>query len=198
MDGIIFKKRKDVLEYILNSEFNENEIFNSIMNNKDPSKKGYCFETLAELLIVSKCIEGIEYDKIKIGNYPILKDLKDFNHISNKHINSKHGGVSDITITKDNILIPFSIKYKNNFLPSSTDVSTIDNTFKTENYKIGLIVKDKKVITNHTYTNKKSIHKILHDKIITDNLLFDEKDIIKGIKVFIDKFKKYKNFKTLC
>ena len=198
MDGIILKKRDDVLEYILNSEFNENEIFKLIMNNKDPSKKGYCFETLCELLIVCKCIEGIDYDKIKIGKYPNLKDLKDFNHILNKYINSKHGGVSDITIIKDNILIPFSIKYKNNFLPSSTDVSTIDNTFKTENYKIGLIVKDKKVITNHTYTNKKSIHKILHDKIITDNLLFDEKDIIKGIKVFIDKFKKYKNFKTLC
>ena len=54
-------------------------------------------------------------------------------------------------------------------------------------------MKDKKLVLNHKYTNKQSIHKILHDKVITDNLLFDEEDVIKGIKVFIDKFKKYKN-----
>ena len=193
-----FKKRKDIIEYILdNSDTDTNEIFDSIMNNKDPSKKGFIFETLIESLIVCKCIEGIDYDTIKVGTYPCLKDLEDFKHILNKNINSKQGGVSDITIIKDGILIPFSIKYKKHFLPSASDVSIIDNTFKSENYKIGLIVKDKKLVINHNYTNKKSIHKILHDKVITDNLLFDEQDIIKGIKVFCCRFGKYETVKSL-
>jgi len=187
--------RSDILKNIfININLNETEIYSKILNatNSD-SEKGFLFETLCELLIISKCIDGINYDEIKAGEYPSLNSLKDIKEVFKKKIRSKEGGVSDILIEKDGYMVSFSIKYKNTFLPSSSDVTHIDSTFKKEKYKIGLIVKDKNLVVNHKYTNNKSVHKIVHDKVILDKLLFDEGDVIKGIKVFIDKFKKYKN-----
>ena len=55
-----------------------------------------------------------------------------------------------------------------------------------------MIVKDKEVIKKHTYKNKLNIDKQLHDKIIENGLLFDEKDIIKGLDVFYQRFSNQK------
>ena len=188
-------KREDVLKSILsNICLSGHDKFKLIMDStSSDSKRGYLFESICELLIITKCMEGINYNEIKAGEYPSINSLKNIRDVLRKNISSKEGGVSDILIKINEHIVPFSIKYKNNFLPSSSDISHIDNTFKKEKYKIGLIVKDKKLVLNHTYTNKQSIHKILHDKVITDNLLFDEEDVIKGIKVFTNKFKKYEN-----
>ena len=41
---------------------------------------------------------------------------------------------------------------------------------------------------NHKYKNKLNIDKQIHDKIIENCLLFDEKDIIKGLDVFCQRF----------
>ena len=195
MEVSTLNKREDVLELILsNMDLTALNNYNLIMNNTTcDSKRGHLFESICELLIITKCMEGINYNEIKSGKYPSINSIKNIREVLRKNIRSNEGGVSDISIKINEHIVPFSIKYKNTFLPSSSDVSHIDNTFKKEKYKIGLIVKDKKLVLNHKYTNKQSIHKILHDKVITDNLLFDEEDVIKGIKVFIDKFKKYKN-----
>ena len=195
MEVSTLNKREDVLELILsNMDLTALNNYNLIMNNTTcDSKRGHLFESICELLIITKCMEGINYNEINSGKYPSINSIKNIREVLRKNIRSNEGGVSDISIKINEHIVPFSIKYKNTFLPSSSDVSHIDNTFKKEKYKIGLIVKDKKLVLNHKYTNKQSIHKILHDKVITDNLLFDEEDVIKGIKVFIDKFKKYKN-----
>ena len=192
---ITLNKREDVLKSILRHiNLNETENYKLIMDSTNcDSKKGFLFESVCELLIITKCMKGLNYHEIKAGEYPSINTIKNIKDILKKNIRSKEGGVSDILIKIHEYVVPFSIKYKNTFLPSSSDVSHIDNTFKKEKLKIGLIVKDKKVVINHKYTNKQSIHKILHDKVITDNLLFDEEDVIKGVKVFIDKFKKYGN-----
>ena len=187
--------RHDVANNILmNINLSENENYEKIMNStSSDSEKGFRFETLCELLIITKCIDGVNYDEIKSGEYPSVTSVTNIKEVLKKNIRSKDGGVSDILIKQGEYIVSFSIKYKNSFLPSSSDVSHIDNTFKKEKYKIGLIVKDKNLVINHKYINTKSIHKILHDKVIADKLLFDEEDVIKGIKVFVDKFKKYKN-----
>jgi hypothetical protein len=191
------KIRKDILDLIFkNLNSNEEEIYKLIMNDNylspDASKKGFLFESICEILITTKCI-GVNYDKIYSGQYPNIKPVVNFKNIFKKNIHSNEGGVSDIIIGENNCYISFSIKYNKKFLPSKSDISHIDTTFKKENCKIGFICKNKELFIKHGYTNKKSIHKKLHDKIIKDELLFDEKDIIKAIKVFIDRFKKYKN-----
>ena len=195
MEVLSLNKREDVLKSILSNIYlSGHDKFKLIMNSTScDSKRGYLFESICELLIITKCMKGINYNEIKSGEYPSINSIKNVREILKKNIRSKEGGVSDILIKISEDIIPFSIKYKNNFLPSSSDISHIDNTFKKEKYKIGLIVKDKKLVLNHKYTNKQSIHKILHDKVIADNLLFDEEDVIKGMKVFTDKFKKYEN-----
>ena len=49
-------------------------------------------------------------------------------------------------------------------------------------------IKDKKLIENHQYKNEASIQKELHNKIINDCLLLDEKDIIIGLDIFRNRF----------
>jgi hypothetical protein len=51
-----------------------------------------------------------------------------------------------------------------------------------------LAVKDKEAVIRHKYKNKLDNDKILHDKIIENGLLFDEKDVIQDLDVFCQKF----------
>ena len=98
--------------------------------------------------------------------------------------------IIDMAIKKETTLVLLTIKYKNKY--SETDVSKIDNTITkqniTDDYKIGLVVKDKEVVIKHKYKNKLNIDKQIHDKIIENGLLFDEKDIIKALDVFCQRF----------
>ena len=59
---------------------------------------------------------------------------------------------------------------------------------KTDDFKVGFIVKDKNIVINHTYTNKENIHKQVHDRVIEYDLLFDEMDLINGLEVFKERF----------
>ena len=97
---------------------------------------------------------------------------------------------SDITIKHDENIIAFSIKYRNKFIPKDTDIVSLDSELQkiTKNYNLGLIIKDKTLIEKHSYKNDASIQKELHDKIISDKLLLDENDIIKGLKLFRNTF----------
>ena len=87
-------------------------------------------------------------------------------------------------------LVLLTIKYREKY--GETDVSKIDNSIKqyitNGNYKIGLFVKDKEVILNHNFYNTESIDKKILDKIIKNGLLFDEKDVIKALDVFCQRF----------
>ena len=95
-----------------------------------------------------------------------------------------------MVIKQGTTIVLFTIKHKNKY--SETDVSKIDNTITRQNiaddYKIGLFVKDKEVVIKHKYKNNLNIDKQIHDKIIENGLLSDEKDIIRALDVFCQRF----------
>ena len=187
--------RIDILVNMLaNIKLTGQEIFDVIMKeNKDSNderRQGWIFEALWQILIILKCVENINYTEILDGQLQNLKPIKDINHFLKKKVEGGGNNISDLTIKDGDTTIPFTIKYKNKF--SETDVSKIDNTITkqsiTDNYKIGLVVKNKEFVTKHKYNNEMNIDKQIHDKIIDNGLLFDENDAIKALNVFCKRF----------
>ena len=188
------KIRKDILENMLRQlHLGGKQLFELIMmeNKEDINERrqGLIFESLCEILICLNCIKGLSYTDIYDGQIQNLKKIKNIMNLLKVKVEGGGNNIIDIPIKQVNTLIAFSIKYKNKY--SETDVSKIDNTIKTEgidDYKIGLFVKDKEVVKNHKYKNKQNIDKQLHDTIIKNDLLFDEKDIINALDVFCKRF----------
>ena len=187
--------RKDVLTNMLsNITLSGKDLFNLIIKeNKescDERRQGWIFETICQILVILKCIEYINYTEIYDGQLQNLKLLKNINNLLKVKVDGGGNNIVDMAIKQDSTFILFTMKYKNKY--SETDVSKIDNTITkqniTDNYKIGLFVRDKQIVVNHKYKNKLNIDKQLHDKIIENNLLFDEKDIIKALDVFCQRF----------
>lgn len=187
--------RKDILENMLaNTKLTGKELFDMIMKeNKelyDERRQGWIFETLCQILIILKCIENINYTEIYDGQLQNLKQIKNITSLLKVKVDGGGNNIVDMAIKQGTTLVLFTIKYKNKY--SETDVSKIDNTITkqniTDDYKIGLVVKDKEVVINHKYKNKLNIDKQIHDKIIENGLLFDEKDIIKALDVFCQRF----------
>ena len=187
-------KREDILINML-SNINKSgkELFDLLLNENekvDETRQGWIFETICQILITLKCIHGINYTELYDGQLQNLKQITDINSILQVKIAGGGNNKSDMTIKEDKTLIAFTIKYKNKYC--ETDVSKLDNTITKQNipddYKIGLIVKDKDLIIKHRYKNKLNIDKQLHDKIRENSLLFDKKDIIKGLDVFCQRF----------
>lgn len=165
--------RKDILENMLaNTNLTGKEIFDVIMKeNKelcDERRQGWIFETLCQILIILKCIENINYTGIYDGQLQNLKQIKNINSLLKVKVDGGGNNIVDMAIKQEATLVLFTIKYKNKY--SETDVSKIDNTITKQNitndYKIGLVVKDKEVVINHKYKNKLNIDKQMHDKII--------------------------------
>lgn len=183
--------RKDVLANMLaNTKLTGKELFDVIMkeNNElhDDRRQGWIFESLCQILIILKCIENINYTEIYDGQLQNLKQIKNINSLLKVKVDGGGNNIIDMAIKQGTSLVLFTIKYKNKY--SETDVSKIDNTITkqniTDDYKIGLVVKDKEVVIKHKYKNKLNIDKQIHDKIIENDLLFDEKDVIKALDVF--------------
>ena len=187
------KFRKSVLDTMLtNKHLLGKELFEYIMfdGDTDERKQGWIFESLCQILIILKCIVGLNYTEICYGTMENLKKLKTVNNLLKTKIEGGGNNIIDITIKHNDTVIPFSIKYKKKY--SETDVSKIDNTIRTQSlfqvYKIGLIVKNKNLIIKHKYKNKLNIDKQLHDAIIENGLLFDTDDIINALNVFCERF----------
>ena len=187
--------RKDILVNMLaNTKLTGKELFDVIMKeNKelyDERRQGWIFETLCQILIILKCIENINYTEIYDGQLQNLKQIKNITSLLKVKVDGGGNNIVDMAIKQGTSLVLFTIKYKNKY--SETDVSKIDNTITkqniTDDYKIGLVVKDKEVVIKHKYKNKLNIDKQIHDKIIENGLLFDEKDIIKALDVFCQRF----------
>jgi hypothetical protein len=187
--------RKDILANMLaNTKLTGKELFDVIMKeNKelyDERRQGWIFETLCQILIILKCIENINYTEIYDGQLQNLKQIKNITSLLKVKVDGGGNNIVDMAIKQGTTLVLFTIKYKNKY--SETDVSKIDNTITkqniTDDYKIGLVVKDKEVVIKHKYKNKLNIDKQIHDKIIENGLLFDEKDIIKALDVFCQRF----------
>jgi site-specific DNA-methyltransferase (adenine-specific) len=189
------KYRKDILSNMLaNLKLSGKEMFDLIMMENtevvDERRQGWIYESLCQILIVLKCVQGLNYSEILEGQLQNLTQVKNINVLLKLAIDGGGNNIVDLTIKQGSTTIPFSIKYKNKH--SETDVSKIDNTITKQklakDYKIGLFVKNKVVVINHKYHNKLNIDKQLHDKIIDDGLLFDEQDIIRALSVFIERF----------
>lgn len=190
--------RKDILKNILinvqTTNITSKNLFHMIMSDNkesyDERRGGWIFEVIGQILIILKCIENINYTEIYDGQLQNLKQIKNINSLLKLKVDGGGNNIVDMTIKQGTTLVLFTIKYKNKY--SETDVSKIDNTIIkqniTEDYKIGLFVKDKEVVINHKYKNKLNIDKQIHDQIIKNDLLFDEKDIIKALDVFRQRF----------
>jgi len=183
--------RKDILSNMLaNTNLSGLELYNIIISDNysspNDSRIGDLYESLIEILVITKCIDKIKYTNIMHGDLSSLKEVKNIKTLLYKKIH-QGDNVSDISINNDNTTICFSIKYKKKVSKKNTDISDLDNTLKVNNitYKIGLFVKSKEEISS---SKKNDIHKKIFDKILEDDLLFDEKDIIKALDVFCERF----------
>jgi hypothetical protein len=183
--------RKDILTNMLkNIDLTGKEILKKILTDNNTStnesRQGWIYETCWQIVIILKCVNGINYNQILDGKLDNLKLLKNINYLLKIKIAGGGDNITDFTIQDKDTIIPFSIKYKSGF--KETDVSKIDNTIKTQqkiiDSKIGLIVKNKEIVKNHKYKNSTNIDKIIHDSIIANGLLFDETDLINALDVF--------------
>lgn len=188
--------RKDVLANMLsNTQLKGEELFDLIINDNNQinneSRKGWLFETLCQILIILKCIKDIHYTELIGGQLQHLVPIRNINSLLALNVAGGGNNVVDMSIKQENTLILFTIKYKKRF--GETDVSKIDNTMTSQkiakDYKIGLIVKDKEMYSDHRYHNNLNIDKQIHDKIRENRLLFDKKDIIQALDVFCDRFR---------
>ena len=139
-------KRIDVLTNMLkNHEILTKKLYVALLNDNmttnDSTRKGFLFETLAIILLISKCL-NIDYTYILDGQLQSLKICE--NILNLLKINIVRGSnPSDITIKQVDNTVPISIKYKNKFLPNQSGVSEIDGEMvnaENSKYKIGLIV----------------------------------------------------------
>ena len=182
--------RKDMLTNMLRHvHLSARELFHLIMTETNETcnetRQGWLFETLSQILIMTKCM-GVDYDEIYDGQLQSLKQVKNIRKLLNIKIDGGGNNIVDMVIKKESTFIYFSVKYSKKY--KETDVSKIDNTVKTQNimtdYKLGLIVKEKTLVTEHKYKNKQNIDKKLHDAIISNGMLYDSNDVIKGLEIF--------------
>ena len=185
-------RRRDILtNMLLNITLGGALLFDLLMtdNKSEPSesRQGDLFETICEILVILKCIPGIDYSNILCGDCSSLKPVTNIKNVLSNKIH-QGGNVSDITIEHEGTIIGFSSKYKKKVSRKGTDLSDLDSTLKQHavNYKIGLFVKDKQDISN---SKKVDIHNNAFEKARADNLLFDTKDIINALDRFSERYK---------
>ena len=196
-----FQDQQNRLDGVLRNMMNGHSYEKIITNNGDKinnkSYQGDVFETVSIILAITKCL-NIDFSNILVGKfeeYDTQKILKDIKNLLDFAIHQGND-IADLTLlTSNKYKIPWTIKYRDN---ESADIDKL-NVSKLkhkcrENDKIGVIVKDKKRITKHTYNTTQSMSKELLDEIIENKLLLDETDIKNGYTEFQSKFgNKYYN-----
>ena len=187
------ERREHVLENMRRFLYVEpgEAVFRRIMslNGKDvnSSIQGYLFESLFEILILSKCLNGVSYSKMYQGQLSALVPITQAKQIL-KHKLHQGGNVSDITIkTDDGTTIAFSVKHnKDRISTDKSDVGKIKRQLVTDiapaPYKVGLMVKDRSDIKRANYQGSDS--NIVLEQVKSDGLLFDTEDCIRGLDTF--------------
>ena len=188
--------RIDILSnMLLNTHLSGKDLFDLIMkenkNSCDERRHGWIFESLWQILILLKCVENIHYTEICDGQLQNLKQLKNIKLLLKKNIEGQGGNKSDLTIKNGKTYIPISIKYKGKFC--ETDLTKMSDKIKEyklldNDYKFGLIVKNKLVYINHRYIDDDDIDKKRIGEIVKNNLLLDTEDLIKALNVFCQRF----------
>jgi len=176
-----FDKRKDIVTEIKNGVSYEN----IISEGKDDREKGFIYETLGIITLISKYLIQ-NYERISmtdISKYPNLSETKNLNELFDVPL-SQGRNESDITLYIDGQPCPFSIKYQKKYGKSAlVDCSS----YIQDDYKLGYIVRNKLKIINHKHATPIRAEKLVIDKVIENKLLFDEKDVIGAFKLFQNK-----------
>lgn len=193
------KTRNDIFHNMLFG-YSYDDIMKNNTKKVTASNQGFIFESICEILFVCKLVvTNFPYKMIQ-GKFHDLPNLGDSSYelINIKEILQKniHQGndASDITI-KDNKgnIIPFSIKYGKHVSPLGTEVDRLFSEMRKaeipeKNIKVGLIVRNKENITQHTYKHKNNPQKKQMEHIINNGLLFDEDDIRIAFARFQDAY----------
>ena len=166
-------------------------VFNTVMSdgNKktDTSRQGYLYESVCEFLILSKCFPGLDYMEVRDGQVQNHRTLTNCKSLLERNIHSGNN-VADMILKQETVTLLISMKYRGKFNPKDSDISHLDNTASKlmveQNMKLSLIVKDADQVRNHKYTNASNIHKQVHDQVMKDELLFDEKSVIAALAAF--------------
>ena len=180
--------RDDILKNMLSLiQLGGKEMYNIIMSDNNSSftserRQGWIYESVFQLLVVLKCVEGISYTHICDGQLQNLNEMKNIIPLMKTKVEGGGNNIIDLAIKRNDTTIVFTVKYKNKY--SETDVCKIDHTITEQHlldndFKIGILVKNRKFVENHKYKNGKNIDKEIHNRIMTDGLLFDEADIIR-------------------
>lgn len=191
--------RNDIFTNMINGNS-----YNTILkdNKKIVSKsiQGFFFESICEILIVCrllpinfiyKLVEGSlhSYKNLSHASY----ELQNLRVVLEKNIHQGDNPADIIIKDTDGNIIPFSIKYMKKLTPSNTDVEKLygilqSNGVNNDDIKVGLIVKDKNILLNHTYHHQANVQRIQLKTIHSLGLLLDEKDIIISFKKFQNRF----------
>lgn len=170
-------------------------IYNKLVNRENitSSLRGYLFEALVEILIITKCFIGLNflnYMKGKISE--TLEPETSIKNILHKKIQNGNN-ISDVVLQReDNTYTGISIK--NYFDARNTDCENIKREFEKKNYKyqVCFITKDKQDILNHTFQSKNDDYYLVMEEIKQNNMIFDKNDIIQSNELFCDTYKDYK------
>jgi len=159
-------------------------------------RNGWLFESICHLLIIFKCFCGIDYSELYDGELDQLKRVNNIRELIDKKIGDNVGNIVDITIQQhDSTFVFFSVKYQKKY--GETDLVKIKKSVESrshiQNFKLGLIVKDKEMYQFHKFRNAKNVDRQVLQEVIDNRLLFDEKDVIQAMELFVKKFDDFKN-----
>jgi hypothetical protein len=190
--------RTDVLAAMLrNLRIPGKDLFRLLMTDNantsdDFTRMGWLYETICQIMILCKCVAGLDYTEIYQGQLHNRKPVKNVLNLLETKVAGGGRNLVDMILMNQTTLIPITVKYNNAY--KETDVSKIDHTIQTlgiskeNNYHIALFVKHSALVREHTYMNQSNIDKILHEKIMENGLLFDSDSIIRAIDVFRGRF----------
>lgn len=183
------------LFYYKTKHFTPEKIYKKLVEKKDVSAslQGFLFETLIELLIITKCFIGLNLNKYMNGKISeTLTPETSIKNILSKKINNG-GNISDIVLQKeDGTYIGISIK--NYFDARNTDCDKIKTEFNKKHYKyqVCFITKDKEEVYNHKFQSSNDEYCVVINEMRENKMIFDKQDIIKSIGLFCEKYKEYK------
>ena len=170
-------------------------IYKNIMENDGTANKstqGFLYETLWELMILTKSIPGIDYERFLYGQLQNLRPITNIRSILDKPLRDGNNP-SDITIQCGTTITAFSVKnrFEEKYGIDQSDLIRIDADLKNyPDYNLGFIVKNKKTIQDYIkkVRNDDGKEVLLLKKVIENGLLFDESDLLIGIALFVQKF----------
>jgi hypothetical protein len=206
-----FNNYIDIVNYLLkNSLKNPKKTIQTILTTDNSSEKGFRFEALSIVLVLLKCVQGFNYTEWHEGTIFTHKKVNNPIEFLSRTIVQGGNDIDMCFINKDTT-IGISCKY-NQSSELTKDKQGVINIYydceehnkkrlangqEEEKCKVALFVRDKNVVLQHKYKDKNGLEKNIIDKIIKDNLLFDESDLLKAIACFNSSFKDCTSFEDV-